>query len=109
MNNLGIRASDLAFSPIAPPVPRQAYAKLHGTYESINGGSVGEALVDLTGGCCENISFTSGKYLNGSADLVSTSATENDFFVIGGTHAISVPFVGNFMILLALTLFVIHR
>ncbi|CAM9797164.1 unnamed protein product [Pylaiella littoralis] len=36
----------------------KAYAKLHGTYESINGGSVGEALVDLTGGCCEKISFT---------------------------------------------------
>lgn len=41
----------------------QAYAKLHGTYESINGGSVGEALVDLTGGCCEKISFTSGEHV----------------------------------------------
>eukprot|EP00903_Cladosiphon_okamuranus_P016865 g15549.t2 len=39
----------------------KAYAKLHGTYESINGGSVGEALVDLTGGCCEKISFKSDK------------------------------------------------
>ncbi|CAM9419557.1 unnamed protein product, partial [Sphacelaria rigidula] len=37
----------------------KAYAKLHGTYESLNGGTVGEALVDLTGGCCEQISLTS--------------------------------------------------
>ncbi|CBN74523.1 conserved unknown protein [Ectocarpus siliculosus] len=37
----------------------KAYAKLHGSYESINGGSVGEALVDLTGGCCEKMSLTS--------------------------------------------------
>ncbi|CAM9184574.1 unnamed protein product [Hapterophycus canaliculatus] len=43
------------------PMIEKAYAKLHGTYESINGGSVGEALVDLTGGCCENMSFTSEK------------------------------------------------
>lgn len=49
-------------------MPWQAYAKLHGTYESINGGSVGEALVDLTGGCCEKISFTSGKWLMGGRE-----------------------------------------
>ena len=41
----------------------QAYAKLHGTYESINGGSVGEALVDLTGGSCQKILFASGDWL----------------------------------------------
>lgn len=51
------------FLPPSSLVPLQAYAKLHGTYESINGGSVGEALVDLTGGCCEKISFASGKEL----------------------------------------------
>lgn len=39
----------------------QAYAKLHGTYESINGGSVGEALVDLTGGSCEKILLANGE------------------------------------------------
>jgi hypothetical protein len=31
----------------------KAYAKLHGNYEIINGGSMSEALVDLSGGCSE--------------------------------------------------------
>lgn len=58
------------FCSLSPLVPLQAYAKLHGTYESINGGSVGEALVDLTGGCCEKISFTSGKELMDGHEIV---------------------------------------
>eukprot|EP00753_Platysulcus_tardus_P008548 PLAT16095.1.p1 GENE.PLAT16095.1~~PLAT16095.1.p1 ORF type:complete len:894 (-),score=525.29 PLAT16095.1:252-2933(-) len=36
----------------------KAYAKLHGTYEALNGGSVAEALVDLTGGASEKIVLT---------------------------------------------------
>ena len=35
--------------PCAMLVLRKAYAKLHGTYDSIEGGFVNDGLVDMTG------------------------------------------------------------
>ena len=43
------------------PFVEKAYAKLHGTYESLNKGSIAEALVDLTGGSCDKINLKSDK------------------------------------------------
>ena len=41
------------------PLMEKAYAKLHGSFESLNGGSMAEALVDLTGGCSEKYNLRS--------------------------------------------------
>lgn len=41
------------------PLIEKAYAKLHGCYEAINGGSISQALVDLTGGIAEKYFFES--------------------------------------------------
>lgn len=101
-------SSDLTRPFIAPPVPWQAYAKLHGTYESINGGSVGEALVDLTGGCCEKISFTSGKQLMDVRPFLVKPAADNRRLSSLVRMRLSLH-ESNCTILSALTPFVIHR
>jgi hypothetical protein len=41
------------------PLIEKAYAKLHGCYEAIHGGSISQALVDLTGGIAEKYFFES--------------------------------------------------
>jgi len=40
------------------PLFEKAYAKLHGTYQALKGGSTCEAMVDFTGGCSEIIDLT---------------------------------------------------
>lgn len=36
----------------------KAYAKLHGSYDALDGGSTADAMVDFTGGVCEQIDMT---------------------------------------------------
>ena len=52
-------------------VLEKAYAKLHGSYDALEGGSIADGLVDLTGGAPEEISLHSpeGKKMYESGEL----------------------------------------
>jgi hypothetical protein len=53
------------------PLLEKAFAKYHGSYEALNGGDVGEALVDLTGGSVETLALKAPEIRS----LVDTAAS----------------------------------
>jgi hypothetical protein len=46
----------------------KAYSKLHGNYEILNGGSMAEGLVDLTGGTSDKYNFKSPEVIESIAN-----------------------------------------
>ena len=52
----------------------KAYAKLHGNYEILSGGSMAESLVDLTGGCSEKFDLRSEE----TAAMIDSGVFWND-------------------------------
>ncbi|CAM9418138.1 unnamed protein product [Chrysoparadoxa australica] len=55
----------------------KGYAKLYGSYEALNSGNVGEALVDLTGGSCETINLRDAKVVQMSQNGELWAELEN--------------------------------
>jgi len=51
------------------PLMEKAYAKLHGCYEALQGGSMAESLVDLTGGASEKFNLRAPEV----AELIETT------------------------------------
>jgi hypothetical protein len=50
-----------------PSLIEKAYARLHGGYAAIAAGSVGDALVDLTGGVVSKISLSHDAHMQDAA------------------------------------------
>lgn len=73
------------------PLMEKAYAKLHGHYEVINGGSMAESLVDLTAGCSEKFDLRAAE----TAELIENGAFWKDLkkyyglgYLIGCANAV---------------------
>ena len=74
------------------PLMEKAYAKLHGNYQAINGGSMAEALVDITGGCSEKFDLRATE----TAELIESGTFWKDLkkyhqlgYLIGATNVVN--------------------
>ena len=64
-----------------PAIVEKAYAKVHGSYDSLSGGFISEALYDLSGAPTERIPFHNG-FGRRIDDQVCTHCTCNGFLVL---------------------------
>lgn len=70
---------------IWPLVVEKAFAKLHGSYEAIEGGLIGKALTALTGSSAESVS-TDTHTVTRVWDRIKPAIQNEDFFVGAGSR-----------------------